>query len=195
MSVRRSMKRLNAGIHTLYHFTPPGNLPAICSKGIYPRRQGDDVLLLPGNPLAIWLTTNPKGNAITDRHLAYWRKINCVELLEEYEARRRLYAFGYYKNESARITLELPRKFPGLINYLELSKKIYGDRSPAIKILKEMPDTSDWWVIVAPSDAETANAISPSAIVEVASVGEQAPSYIDAVNKIQKWAEQESATR
>lgn len=58
---------------TLYHFTFPRILPEIIKNGIYPFAKKDNAYMLPG-AAAIWLTSNPKGNQITEAYFAWIRK-------------------------------------------------------------------------------------------------------------------------
>jgi hypothetical protein len=180
MSVRRSMKRATAGMRTLYHFTPPANLPAILKNGIYPFPQKDNPQL-PGSPYAIWLTSNPNGNLITDADLAYWRRMGQPGLIAEYETERRRFIFGCNDGGSARITVQIPRKFPGLLNYRQCITEIYRDSPRALAILTGIPDVPNWWVVVTPATAETFTGIGPAGITEIHPVGEPTAAYLEAV--------------
>jgi hypothetical protein len=175
--------RQNKRMLTLYHFTPPRCLPEIIKNGIYPfSDQHGNQIMLPGLA-AVWLTSDPYGNRITDAHLAYWRRIGQTKLIAEYEAGRRL-LFGYNDSGSARITLELPRAFQGLSNYLQLIKEVYREWPPALAFITDMPNVADWWVVASPAISETFTGIGPRAITEVQPVGEETPDYIEAIEQI-----------
>jgi len=169
---------------TLYHFTPPANLPSILQKGIYPFAKERNDHMLPG-AAAVWLTSDPNGNAITAAHLDLWRKRGWLDLLDEYESENRKFAFGYNDGGSARITVELPKKFEGLFNYLELMTANYRDSAPkALATIAEIRGVQDWWVVGSPADGESFKAIGPGAIREVNPVGDPTPEYLAAVNAL-----------
>jgi hypothetical protein len=181
------MKRASTAMLTLYHFTAPANLPAILKNGICPHRHDDDDPIVPQQTMAIWLTSNPNGNTITDAAVAYWRGLNQTDLIAEYETGRRHFIFGGNDYGSARLTINLPRKYQGLFNYRELIAEIYRDHPPAVAFIDTMPDISRWWVIICPAIAESFIGIGPGAITEVHPVGEQTPAFVEALAEIQKW--------
>jgi hypothetical protein len=159
---------------TLYHFTPPANLPSILKKGIYPNPSEEDDCMLPGF-VAVWLTSNPNGNEITEAHLGLWCKRGCYDLIADFESGRRRFLFGDNAGGSARITLRMPENFQGLYHYLSL---ITANTAPeALAIITDIPRVDDWWVVPSPADGEIFT-IGPGAITEV--VGEPTPEYIAA---------------
>jgi hypothetical protein len=187
-AVRRVPKTL-----TLYHFTPPQNLPHILSKGIYPFAREENDHMLPGGA-AIWLTSNPNGNTITPAHLAYWRKRGHLDLVAHYESGKRQAIFGQNEGGSARITVELPKKFEGLFHYLELMTANYQVDSPkALAVIAEIPGVADWWVVGSPADGESFKGIGPGAITEVCPVGDPTPEYIAVIDALAAEAEATAA--
>lgn len=186
MGVRRAMTRGASKLRTLYHFTVPRALPSILQKGIYPNRHDDANPQLPRSTMAIWLTSDPNGNLITDEHVALYRRSGSLDLVAECEAGRK-FIFGFNENDgSVRLTVQLPRKFPGLCNYLQLMRQVYRDWPPAIKFLTEMPGAADWWVVISPAIAKTFHGIGPATITEVAPDGAETAAYLKAVRKIRR---------
>jgi hypothetical protein len=149
---------------TLYHFTPPANLPSILKRGIYPNRHADGNPQLPQQTMAIWLTSNPNGNTITDANVAYWRSLGHADLVAEYETGKPRFIFGSNDGGSARLTVNLPRKFQGLFNYCALMTEVYRDFPKAVATLAAMPDFLKWWVVICPAIAESFIGIRPGAI-------------------------------
>jgi hypothetical protein len=169
---------------TLYHFTPPANLPKILRSGIYPFAKDANDHMLPGGA-AIWLTSNPNGNAITPAILAYWRKCGSPDLVAEYESGKRKVVYGENEGGPARLTVELPKKFEGLFNYLELMTANYQVDSPkALAVIAEIPGVEDWWVVGSPADAQSFEGIGPGAITEVHPVGDPTPEYLAVIDAI-----------
>jgi hypothetical protein len=189
MSIRRAMKRAAARLLTLYHFTPPPNLPLILKNGIYPHRHKDHDPMLPQQTMVIWLTSNPNGNTITDADVAFWRKRGCTDLIAEYETDRRQFLFGWNSWGSARLTVNLPCKFQGLFNYREFIAEMYRDFPTAAAVINEIPDISNWWVVICPAIAESFIGIGPGAIREIHPVGEETPAYLEAVEECRRLAE------
>jgi len=166
---------------TLYHFTPPANLSKILNNGLYPFPAQDH--MLPGGA-AIWLTSNPNGNAMTPEFLAYCRK-KCPDLAAEYETGKRKAVFGENDGGSARITVELPKKFDGLFNYLELMTANYRYSAPeALAVIAEIPSVADWWIVASPADGDSFIGIGPGAITEVQPVGDPTLEYLAAVDAL-----------
>jgi hypothetical protein len=170
---------------TLYHFTPPANLPSIFEKGIYPYAMEENAVMQPGFA-AVWLTSNPNGNQITEAHVGHWRKFGVnYDFIADYESGRRRILFGVNAGGSARITVRLPKKFKGLYHYLSLMTANYEDTDPErLAYIADIPRVSDWWVVASPADGETFTAISPGAITEVCPVGEPSPEYIAACEAV-----------
>ena len=175
---------------TLYHFTPPQNLPKIIKNGIYPHADEKIDDMLPG-VMAIWLTANPNGNQITAENVAYWRKHGFLDFVADYETGKRKLIFGQNADGgSARITVELPEKFGrsengGLFNYLELLTANFRDDAPkALAVIAEIPRVADWWVVASPTLGESFLGISPGAITEVQPVGDPSPEYLAAIEQI-----------
>ena len=173
----------------LYHFTPPANLPSIVQNGIYPYSREDNAHMLPG-AVAVWLTSDPSGNAITEAWLAYWRKYDFDELLAQHAGGRR-FVFGDSKDDgSARITVELPENFDGLFNYLALMRVSYEESDPqALAAIAGLPCTKNWWVVASPAEGKSFVGIGPGAISEVHPVGEATPAYLEAIEQISTFAE------
>jgi hypothetical protein len=73
--------------------------------------------MLPGSA-AVWLTSNPNGNEITEAHLGLFRKRGWYHLIADFESGRRRFLFGENAGCSARITLRMPENFQGLSHYL-----------------------------------------------------------------------------
>jgi hypothetical protein len=159
---------------TLYHFTTPTNLQHILENGIYPFAKEDHEHMLPGC-VAVWLTTDPHGNEINERHLAYWNKNGWFDLIAQHEAGRR-YNFGYNDDGSVRLAVHLRGNFQGLCPYLELMAANYKYTAPkALARVAALPGASDWWVVVSPLLGETFIGIDPGAIKEISLISEPTP--------------------
>jgi hypothetical protein len=167
--------------NTLYHFTPPFNLPSIHEHGFLPNVK-EYYASMTGGGEVVWFTSNPDGNLITEAYLAYWREAGKDGLLAEYAAGRR-FAFGFNDYGGARITVDLARGNDpvSVINYLEWMKKD-GDRDawsdPSSRVRKALPDVTNWWVAFETIPAYCITAICP--------VGDETPHYREACEKIIK---------
>jgi hypothetical protein len=175
--------RTGKPVLTLYHFTPPPNLPSIIENGIYPSVKEKYDHMLPGS-VAVWLTSNPHGNQITEANLVWWRQWGFLDLIAEHAAGRK-FVFGYNAAGSARITVQLPEKFERLFHYESLLTANYHVTAPkSLAYIVGMPGVADWWVVPSPADGETFLGIGPGAITDVNPVGDPSPEYLAAIEQI-----------
>jgi hypothetical protein len=143
--------------------------------------------MLPGFA-AVWLTSNPNGNEITEAHVGLWRKRGCYDLIADYESGRRRFLFGDNAGGSARITVRMPENFQGLYHYLSL---ITANTAPeALASIADNPGVFDWWVVASPADGKIFTSIGPGPITEV--VGEPTPEYIAAGEQISRMFAEEA---
>jgi hypothetical protein len=183
--------RVEKRILTLYHFTPPENLPSILADGICPSAEDRNDHMLPGSA-AVWLTADPNGNQVTEAHLDHARNHGNHELVAEYESGRRRFLFGENETGSARITVRLSEKFEGLFHYLSLMTANYENDSPeALAVVAAMPGVGDWWVLWSPGVGESFRGIGPGVVTEVHPVGDPSPEYLAAINAIMDAAERD----
>jgi hypothetical protein len=173
----RGGKVVRVGKLTLYHFTPPYNLPDILRDGIVPQTRDGNAHMLPGVE-AVWLTADPQGNTITEAHLM--RREGDEAFLAEYAAGRRL-LFGCNEYGSARLTIET-RESPHLQNYLKLLRFNYAVTDPDVlaQWIEMIPRIEDWWV--------SSTIVAPDCITEVCPVGDETTHYNEIVEQIARAA-------
>jgi hypothetical protein len=77
--------------------------------------------------------------------MAFYRRKGKSDLIAQVESGRRKFAFGSDGKDSARLTVQIPRKFSGLWNYTQLVTEMYRDWPESLGLIIEMPNVADWW--------------------------------------------------
>jgi hypothetical protein len=166
------MVRVGKPMLTLYHFTPPANLPSILAHGILPRAKDDNVHMV-GDHEVVWLTENPEGNQVTDAMLTRWQELRLDDTLAEYEAGRRL-VFGVNEYGSARITVEVRERM--VVNYVQLLNAAVDPPEAVPQLLKALVCAHEWWLVF--------GTVPANCITEVHPVGDATPHYLEVIEQI-----------
>jgi hypothetical protein len=117
----------------LYHFTAIGsNLLDIERDGLLPFAKEMNAHMLPGRE-AIWLTSDPEGNKVTEAHLAYMRERGEMKLAAEHAAERP-WLFDANEHGTARLTVDTRHAQ----HYLDLMRARYADAPEVLAVLAKM---------------------------------------------------------
>jgi hypothetical protein len=129
----------------LYHFTVFGNIDDILRDGLLPSM--GEGHLLPGRA-AVWLTSDPAGNTITEADLERWHRRGNHDLIAEHENGRR-WKFGDNEHGTARITVDTKHAQ----HYLGLMRTTYADAPEVLATLTGMTthlEINNWYVSLKP---------------------------------------------
>lgn len=129
----------------LYHFTQIRNMHDIERDGLLPFGKDINQYMLPGQG-AVWLTSDPEGNEVTEAHFEYLRKHRGEDLAKQFENGDRQWFFGADEYGTARITVDARHA----VKYLELIRAHYANAPEGLAIIEATPGIASWYVSFEP---------------------------------------------